>query len=68
MLFGKIQTFDETSGDGTIKPENGNGVLHFVKSAVRWGDATTPKIDRRLSYEVGKNEQGADCAVKLQPA
>ncbi len=41
MLFGKIQTFDEASGGGTIKPENGNGVLHFVKSAVRWGDATT---------------------------
>ena len=68
MLFGKIQTFDETSGGGTIKPENGNAVLHFVKSAVRWGDATTPKTDRRLSYEVGKNDQGADCAVKLQPA
>ena len=68
MLFGKIQKFDETSGGGTIKPENGNAELHFEKSAVSWGDATTPKIDRRLSYEVGKNDKGADCAVKLQPA
>ena len=68
MLFGKIQTFDETSGAGTIKPETGSDVLHFVKSAVHWGDATTPKVDRRLSYEVGKNDKGVDCAIKLQPA
>ena len=68
MLFGKIQTFDETSGGGTIKPESGNGVLHFVKSAVSWGDATTPKIARRLSYEVGKNDKGADCAINLKAA
>ena len=68
MLFGKIEKFDETSGGGTIKPENGNSVLSFEKSAVTWGDATTPKTDRRLSYEVGKNDKGADCAIKLQPA
>jgi cold shock CspA family protein len=68
MLFGKIQHFDETSGGGTIKPENGNSALSFEKSAVSWGDATTPKVDRRLSYEVGQNDKGADCAIKLQPA
>lgn len=68
MLFGKIQKFDEASGSGTIKPENGDAELPFQKSAVNWGDATTPKTDRRLSYEVGKNEKGADCAIKLQPA
>lgn len=68
MLFGKIQKFDETTGVGTIKPENGNAELHFEKNAVSWGDATTPKTDRRLSYEVGKNDKGADCAIKLQPA
>jgi cold shock CspA family protein len=68
MLFGKIQKFDETSGGGTIKPENGNAELHFEKSAVNWGDATTPKTDRRLSYEIGKNPQGAECAVNLRAA
>ena len=68
MLFGKIQKFDETSGGGTIKPENGNAELHFEKSAVTWGDATTPKTDRRLSYEIGKNPQGAECAVNLRAA
>jgi CspA family cold shock protein len=68
MLFGKIRNFNESTGAGTIKPENGNAELHFAKSAVNWGDATTPKVDRRLSYEVGKNDQGTDCAVKLQPA
>ena len=68
MLFGKIKHFDETSGGGTIKPENGNSVLSFEKSAVSWGDATTPKTDRRLSYEVGKNDKGADCAINLKAA
>lgn len=68
MLYGKILNFDDATGTGTIKPEIGSGDLHFEKSAVNWGDATTPKVDRRLSYEVGKNDKGADCAVKLQPA
>ena len=68
MLFGKIKTFDAANGGGTIKPENGNAELHFEKSAVSWGDATTPKTDRRLSYEVGKNSQGTECAVNLRAA
>ena len=68
MLFGKIQEYYEVSGGGMIKPENGDANLHFERSAVRWGGATTPKTDLRLSYEIGKNEEGADCAVKLQPA
>lgn len=68
MLFGKIKNFDETTGGGTIKPENGNPELHFEKSAVSWGDATTPKTERRLSYVVGKNDKGADCAIDLKSA
>ena len=50
MLFGTIKNYDEIKGVGSIQPENGNAVLHFEKSAVSWGDATTPKTDRRLSY------------------
>ena len=68
MLFGKISKLDEAIGTGTIKPENGDAELHFGKSAVSWGNANSPKVDRRFSYEVGKNEKGADCAVKLLPA
>ena len=68
MLFGTIKNFDETKGVGSIKPENGHVDLQFETSAVAWGNATTPKANRRLSYEIGKDEKGADCAVKLQPA
>ena len=68
MLFGTIKNYDETKGVGSIRPENGNADLQFEKSAVSWGDSTTPKADRRLSYELGKNSAGAECAVNLQPA
>jgi len=66
MLFGIIKNFDEVKGIGTIRPDNGHNDLPFEKSAVQWGDAKTPKVDRRLSYERGKNSDGADCAVNLQ--
>jgi cold shock protein len=68
MLFGTIKNFDEIKGVGSIKPENGHADLSFEKSAVNWGDATTPKTDRRLSYELGKNSDGVECAVNLRAA
>lgn len=68
MLFGTIKNYDETKGVGLIRPDNGHADLQFEKSAVSWGEATTPKTDRRLSYEIGRNKDGAECAVNLQPA
>ena len=68
MLFGTIKNFDETKGIGSIKPENGHNDLPFEKSAVQWGNATTPKAVRRWSYEIGKNSDGTDCAVNLRAA
>jgi CspA family cold shock protein len=67
-LFGIVKSFDESRGYGSIKPEAGGNELRFEKSAVQWGDATTPKIDRRLSYEVGKNGSGDACAINLHSA
>jgi len=67
-LYGTVKTFDETKGFGTIKPETGDNDLRFEKSAVNWGDATTPKTERRLSYEIGKNGSGDACAVNLHSA
>jgi cold shock CspA family protein len=67
-LFGTVKTFDETKGFGLIKPEIGNEELRFENSAVSWGDATTPKTERRLSYEVGKNGSGDACAINLHSA
>lgn len=67
-LFGTVKSFDETRGFGTIKPEAGGADLRFEKSAVQWGDATTPKTERRLSYEVDKNGSGDACAINLHSA
>jgi cold shock CspA family protein len=66
MLFGTIKNFDEIKGVGSIHPENGRNDLPFEKSAVQWGEAEAPKIGRRLSFEVGKNSDGTDCAVNLR--
>jgi cold shock CspA family protein len=68
MLFGTIKNYDETKGVGSIKPEVGNVELHFEKSAMNWGDAKSPETDRRVSYDIGKNPQGAECAVNLKAA
>jgi CspA family cold shock protein len=67
-LFGTVKAFDETKGYGIIKPEAGGDELRFEKSAVQWGNATTPKTERRLSYEVGKNGSGDACAINLHSA
>lgn len=67
-LFGTVKSFDEAKGFGTIKPEAGGDELRFEKSAVQWGNATTPKSERRLSYEVGKNGSGDACAINLHSA
>ena len=64
-LYGTVKTFDDIKGFGTIKPETGGDELRFEKSAVQWGDATTPTTERRLSYEVGKNGSGDTCAIIL---
>jgi CspA family cold shock protein len=67
-LFGTVKSFDETKGYGIIKPEAGGDELRFEKSAVQWDNATTPKTERRLSYEVGKNGSGDACAINLHSA
>lgn len=67
-LFGTVQSYDEGKGIGSIKPETGGDALHFEKSAVNWGEVKMPRTQRRLSYELGKNEAGAACAVNLRPA
>ena len=66
--FGTVKVYDEAKGYGLIKPEAGGDELRFEKSAVQWGDATTPKTERRLSYELGKNESGQPRAINLRSA
>ena len=67
-LFGTVKSFDESKGYGIIKPEAGGDDLRFEQSAVQWGNAATPRNERRLSYEVGKNGSGDACAINLHSA
>ena len=67
MLFGTNIHYDEPKCIGLIRPENGNPDLNFEKSALTWGEANTPKVGRRLSYELGRNPRGCECAVNLRP-
>ena len=68
MLFGTIRNYDETKCVGSIRPENGKADLNFEKSALTWGEANTPKVGRRLSYELGRDPHGCECAVNLRAA
>lgn len=67
MLFGTIKNYDETKGLGSIRPENGHADLPFDRSAVSWGNEPTSRTDRRMSYKIGRNKDGVECAVNVQP-
>lgn len=65
--FGKIINYDGDKGFGTIKPEAGGNDVRFTKDAAEQAKIV-PANDQRLSYEVEKNKEGRDRAVKLQTA
>lgn len=65
-LFGKLNAFDQSTGDGSIMPEKRGEPIRFEKSAFKWEGAGVPKTDTRLSYEVGKNHAGAPTAINLR--
>ncbi len=41
-LFGTVKSFDTIKGHGEIKPEVGSDVLRFEKSAIAWGNGSSP--------------------------
>lgn len=66
-LFGKITNYDTDKGFGMIKPEAGGSDVRFNKDAAETAKIT-PANDQRLSYEVEKNKDGRERAVKLETA
>ena len=64
-LFGTVQSFDTIKGQGEIKPEVGNDLIRFEKSAIAWDKDRLPTVGQRLSYEAGTNNS-APCALNLQ--
>jgi cold shock CspA family protein len=66
-FFGKITSFDDAEGFGSIRPEAGGADLGFERSAMAWdGKETPPTLGQRLSYEVGKDSHDRPCALNLQ--
>jgi cold shock CspA family protein len=67
-LFGTVESFDETKGQGLIKPEEvGKPAIAFEKSAIPSEGKTPPPVGKRLSYEVSETN-GETRAVNLQNA
>ena len=67
-LFGTVESFDETKGQGLIKPEEtGKDSISFEKSAISWENKTPPPVGKRLSYEVSETD-GEARAINLQNA
>jgi len=64
-LFGTVQWFDTIKGHGEIKPEVGNDLIRFSKSAIGWEKDRLPTVGQRLSYETGTNNN-VPCALNLQ--
>ena len=64
-MFGTLKTFDRATGVGSIRPEKGGAPITFEKSAFSWAPSDTPKVDTRLSYELGKDQKGSPVAINL---
>lgn len=62
--FGKIKSYDSSSGTGSITPEKGGDALRFMKADLQQ-EGQVPKIDQRFSYETSQVDGGKTSAVNL---
>ena len=65
-MFGKLKTYDQVTGIGSISPEKGGDPITFGKSAFSWTPSDAPKVDAPLSYQLGKDQAGSPVAVNLR--
>jgi cold shock protein len=63
--FGTVESFDETSGRGFIKPETGGQNLQFAQGTGSWTRVAPPRPGQRLSYDV-HHTNGQPNAVNLE--
>ena len=64
-LFGKLAAFNQDTGAGSIRPEPKGDDVSFERGAITWGKSDAPRIESRLSYEMGKNKAGSPVAINL---
>ncbi len=63
--YGKIKSYDSSSGTGSITPEKGGDALRFKKADLQQ-EGQMPKVDQRFSYETSEVDGGNKRAVNLQ--
>ena len=63
--YGKIKSYDSSSGTGSITPEEGGDALRFKKADLQQ-EGQMPKVDQRFSYETSEVDGGNKRAVNLQ--
>ena len=63
--FGTVKSFDAIKGIGEIKPETGDDMLHFERSAFSWENSMVPTVGQRLSYDKGTTRERQPCALNL---
>ena len=63
--YGKIKSYDSSSGTGSIIPEEGGEALRFKKSDLQQ-EGQVPKVDQRFSYQTSQVNGGRKSAVNLQ--
>jgi CspA family cold shock protein len=64
--FGKIKSYDNGKGTGTITPEKGGDALPFRKSDMQQ-QGQEPQQDQRFGYDVKNADNGRRYAINLQP-
>jgi len=63
--FGTVQSFNETTGHGFIRPENGGTDLGFERSEILWDPMVLPRPGMRLSYGLS-GRTGQTSAIDLR--
>ena len=63
--FGTVQSFDERSGHGSIKPESGGRELGFERAGILREPMVSPRVGLRLSYNlIGDGDEAQ--AIRLE--
>ena len=67
--FGTIQSFNETTGQGFIRPENGGRDLSFERCEILWEPMVSPRSGVRVSYRLsGRNGKASAIDLREAPA
>lgn len=63
--FGIVQSFNEATGHGFIRPEEGGEDLRFARNEIRWDPMVSPRPGVRLSYRLSSGD-GHASAMDLE--